>query len=188
MLQYALALWTGWAGTALADEPLRMVGITGDLGVPDVLHLGLAFRPVDPLRLTTSLGTNGIGAGGRFGVSLKVPWDVAPVVDLSIGHFLESDATWLAVELAGEQAALPVLERVGYSYASARAGLEFGNPKATLYLHVGMTGMVTHVRGLQALADKEVGEGTLVVEDAMIRALFPSARVGFIVYFKRKTS
>ena len=188
MVQRLLALWCLGVGVASADEPLRDLGLTFDVGVPDVVHLGAVYRPLDPLRLTAAVGTNGFGAGGRFGVAVKIPWDVAPVLAVDIGHFLESDATWLAVELAGEGAAIPILERVGYTYASARAGLEFGNPKATLYLHLGMSGMVADVHGLQAWADKEAGEGVLTIDDARITAYYPSARIGFIVYFKKKGS
>ena len=71
---------------------VRHWGMSFDVGAPDVVNLGVAWRPVDPLRLNLAVGTNGIGPGGRIGLALKVPWDVGPVLAAEAGHFLESDA------------------------------------------------------------------------------------------------
>lgn len=183
-----LALLIALTSVATAQEPgrdrIRHVGVTFDAGAPDGVNLGIAWRPVDPVRVSVTAATNGIGAGGRLGVALKVPWDVAPVLTAEAGHFLEADANWVVSALGGEQSSISVLERVGYTFANARAGLEFGNPKATFYVHAGMSGIWTKVRGLQAFVDKEAGEGTLRIEDPSVRAFVPSARFGFIIYFK----
>ncbi len=170
-----------------ARKPVRHVGVTFDLGAPDGLNLGIAWRPVDPVRFSVTAATNGIGGGGRVGVALKAPWDVAPVIAVEGGHFLEADANWVVGALGGEQDGISVLERVGYTFANAHGGLEFGNPKATFYIHGGMSGIWTKVRGLQAFVDKEADEGTLRIDDANIRAFVPSARFGFIIYFKGRS-
>lgn len=168
-------------------DSIRHVGVTFDLGAPSGLNLGVAWRPVDPMRFTFTGATNGIGGGGRVGVALKAPWDVAPVIAAEAGHFLDADANWIVTAL-GEEESISILERIGYTFANAHAGLEFGNPKATFYIHAGMSRVWTRIRGLQAWVDKEVGEQTLHIEDARVRAYLPSARLGFIIYFKRRAS
>lgn len=175
------------SSSAHAGGSERPWGATLDIGVPDAVNLGVAYRPIDPIRLSLTGGTNGIGVGGRVGIAVKVPWDVAPVLAVEAGHYLESDANWVVVGLAGEGAALPVFERIGYTYANGHAGLEFGNPKATFYVHGGMSAVFANVKGLQALVDKEAGPGALRIEDGRLTVYAPSARIGFIVYFKGRS-
>ena len=79
-----------------------------------------------------------------------------------------------------------MFERIGYTYVNLHAGLEFGHPRATFYIHAGMSGVWAKVYGLQELADAEFGEGSLTVEALRIRAYVPSARVGVVFYFKGK--
>ncbi len=188
LLPLLLAFTTVATAQQPGRDPIRHVGVTFDVGAPDGLNLGIAWRPVDPVRFSVTGATNGIGGGGRVGVALKAPWDVAPVVTAEGGHFLEADANWVIGAFGGEVEGISVLERVGYTFANAHGGLEFGNPKSTFYIHAGMSGIWTKVRGLQAFVDKEAGEGALRIEDANIRAFVPSARLGFIIYFRGRSS
>lgn len=171
------------APTARAEEPIRRVGWTLDVGLPDVAQLGVVFRPARPLHVSLTGGTNGFGVGGRAQLTLKVPWDVGPALSVEAGGFVPSDARYLL----GEKTNLPVLQSVGWIWGSAHAGLEFGDPKATFFLYGGMTEMRMNVSGVDAFVDQQLENDTLDVEDLRVTARFPSARIGVKFWFRARS-
>jgi hypothetical protein len=134
-------------------------------------------------------GTNMISKGVRAGVTL-LPFGSGPSATLEAGHYFDGDANGLARKLAGASFQSEVLERVGYDYANAHLGLDFGSRRVTFYIHGGMSYVRATIHNVDGvLAAQAVANGgdtgtteVSVKQDPIVRAWFPSVKLGLIVY------
>jgi hypothetical protein len=101
------------------------------------------------------------------------------------GHYFDADLTWLAAQDAGVPPELePLLEKVGYSYATAHVGVEVGSSRRfVLFARAGISYLWTTVNGAADAVDTS-GTGTVKVriEDPEFRATIPSVKAGIIFF------
>jgi len=174
----------------IAREPGRVpqIGAMVDVGVPDGASVSVVYRPLRPLRAYAGLSHNLISLGERVGVTLTPGWWASPTLSLEYGHFADGNANPLVRAASGDDTFhSAVLERVGYSYANARLGLELGRRWFTFYLHAGMSRISGRVHNLSAETMSE-SSGTTTVSfsrDPDVRLWTASASLGFIVYLAK---
>jgi hypothetical protein len=169
-----------------ASEASPRFGLSGSLGFPDGIVASGLFRPIDMLRLTAGGSWNYFGFGLQAGVDVKpLQWPIAPTLGVEAGHYFDADLTWLAAQDAGVPPELePLLEKVGYSYATAHLGVEVGSSRRfVLFARAGISYLWTTVRGA-ADAVETSGTGTVRVriEDPEFRATIPSVKAGIIFF------
>ena len=180
-LALAALVLAAWPAAARADW--RQFGIMADAGAPEGAQVAVVIRPVRALRLHGGAGYNGISSGVHAGASL-VPFAswVSPTLDVDYGSFPEGDATHLVRVASGDPAiGSPLLRKVGYRFANARVGLEFGRKRVTFYLHAGASRITGTVRDFGAVLDDP--HVMITTTPPRIDAWTVSARVGLIVYF-----
>jgi len=175
-----------------ADAPvtaaLPVVGVMADVGLPDGAGASLVLRPKKWLRVTGGGTYNMISSGVRAGVSL-VPLGWGPSLSVEGGHYFDGDANSLMRRFAGASyQSNAVLERVGYDYANAHLGLDFGYRRVTFFLHGGFSYIRATVHNVDAAiqssmqSDSSSSTQLSVKQDPIIRAITPSAKLGLIVY------
>ena len=171
------------------SERLPWIGAMADLGVPDGATLSIAIRPIPSLRLHGGLSHNLISLGQRVGVTwAPLPWWLSPTLSLEYGHYADGNANPLARTVTGDTTfSSAVLDRVGYDYANARVGLEFGRKWFTFYLHAGASRITGTVHNLTAETMSQDAGTTSVTfaKDPNIKLWSVSARLGFIVYLAK---
>ncbi len=166
--------------TARAERGHRRFGVTVDAGVPDGAQAALVFRPIRALRVHAGGGYNLVSKGVRGGLTLAPlsSW-FSPTLSIDVGRYFEGDANPLAQRIKGDPTySSPMLERVGYDYANAHLGLEFGRQWATFYVHAG----VSRVSGTVYGVAEAIGEDVTIEGDPDVTLWSPSARIGLIVY------
>lgn len=175
-------------GAVVTPKPLPLVGMMVDAGLPDGANASLVLRPFSWLRAHGGGGYNMISKGVRIGATL-LPFGSGPSATLEAGHYFDGDANGLAQRFAGSSFASPLLERVGYDYANAHLGLDFGSRRVTFYIHGGMSYVRADVHNLDSVvastASMNGGNGSTEIsinKDPTVRAWFPSAKLGLIVY------
>jgi hypothetical protein len=178
------------AGAAAAEPapsgPPRL-GVMMDGGVPDGVVLSVVVSPVGFARLHAGLAHNAISPGVRAGVTL-VPqsWRVSPALAAEAGHYREGDAAPAARRVSGHaRLSSPMLERVGYDYAAARAGFEVRAGPTRLYVLGGLSYVRATLYGAGEALHGASGEGPRLElrDDPELRALVPSARAGLLINF-----
>jgi hypothetical protein len=159
-----------------------------DAGLPDGANASLVVRPCSWARAHAGGGYNLISAGVRGGLTL-VPFGSGLSATVEAGRYFEGDANGLAQRFAGSSFQSALLERVGYDYANAHLGLDFGSRSFTFYIHAGMSYVRAKVHNLDsavgstATSDGANGSTEITVpQDPTVRAWFPSAKLGFVVY------
>jgi hypothetical protein len=161
-------------------------GISGSLGFPDGVAASALFRPIDMLRLSAGGTWNYFGFGVQAGADVKpLQWPIAPTLGVEVGHYFDADLTWLAAQDAGVPPELePLLEKVGYSYASAHLGVEVGSSRRlVLFARAGLSYFWTTVNGAsQAVSNAGTGTVTVRIEDPKFRATLPSVKLGIIFF------
>jgi hypothetical protein len=175
---------------AVPPSPARLpaVGLMADVGVPDGAMGSLVVRPASWLRLHAGGGTNSASAGVRGGFSL-VPFGAGPSLNLELGHFLDAETNGVVRSFMGGLGKFATyFRRVGYTYANAHLGLDFGTRRATFFIHGGVTYLWATLRNVQDAIDEQTMAGaqtTLTInEDPTIRILMPSVKLGLIVYLQ----
>lgn len=169
-----------------ASEAAPRFGLSGSLGFPDGLVASGLFRPIDMLRLSAGGSWNYFGFGLQAGVDVKpFQWPIAPTLGVEAGHYFDADLTWLAAQDAGVPPELtPLLEKVGYSYATAHLGVEVGSSRRFVFFaRAGISYLWTTINGA-ADAVETTGTGTVRVriEDPEFRATVPSVKAGIIFF------
>jgi hypothetical protein len=158
-----------------------------DVAAPDGLMGSVVFRPFWWLRSHAGGGTNSISAGIRLGVSL-IPFGAGPSLTLEAGHYFEGNANSFAQNTLGiRDDAGDVLERVGYDFANAHLGLEFGQDRVAFFIHGGISYLRTVVHNANSLlTDSNVGGDTTTTitinRDPTLVAIVPSAKLGLVAY------
>lgn len=169
---------------------LPRIGLMADAGLPDGINGSLVFRPARWVRAQIGGGYNLVSSGVRAGVTLA-PFGFGPSLTFEGGHYFEGNANGAVRKFAGETYKdSAVLERVGYDYANAHLGLEIGYRRVTFYLHGGMSYIRARVHNFDSLVESEAnangasssGTEISIKQDPIVRAVVPSAKLGFIVY------
>jgi hypothetical protein len=169
---------------------LPLLGVMADAGIPDGFQGSLVFRPAFWLRTSVGGGYNMISKGVRAGLSL-LPFGRGPSLTVEAGHFFDGDANATARKFAGagfQDNAL--LDRVGYDFANAHLGLDFGYQRVTFFIHGGMSYVRGTVYNLGSVvstnpAINNVDSNGLEVAfkgPVTVKAIGPSAKIGLIVY------
>ncbi len=177
------------AAAPTAPAKLPKLGMMADAGLPDGANASLVFRPMRWMRLHGGGGYNMISAGVRAGVTLVVPFAVGPSATLEVGHYFDGNANGVAQKFAGSSFSSAMLERVGYDYGNAHLGLDFGSRRVTFYIHAGMSYVRAQVHNVDSVVASRTESGTgsyttevSVKQDPTVRAWFPSAKLGLVVY------
>lgn len=160
-----------------------------DVGVPDGVMMSAVFRPRSWIRLQAGAGTNTISPGLRAGATV-LPFGVGPSLTLEGGWYFEGDANGLVSQFAGngyEPSA--TASRIGYRFANAHLGLDFGQKYFTFFVHGGMSYLrselhdVNSLLGTQSTSSQSLGTTTVHFgTDPTLTAFLPSLKLGFIVY------
>jgi hypothetical protein len=178
--------------TAPAPAPppaaLPWMGLQVDAGVPDGAQAALVLRPWKALRFSVGGGYNVISKGVRAGMTI-LPFGRGPSLSLEAGRFFEGDANAAARKYMGDFEDIAVLQRVGYDFANAHLGLDFGYERVTFFIHGGMSYLRGKVRDAnQFFTDPSIdgmnadGVSVKFTQDPTVVAIGPSAKIGLIVY------
>lgn len=169
-----------------AMRPLPRLGLMVGAGVPDGATGSAVYRPLSWLRTEAGLSYNMISRGVRAGVTL-LPFGAGPSATLEAGHYFSGNANGIARSIAGagfHDSA--ILQSVGYDYANAHLGLDFGTRRVVFFLHGGMSYIRADVHNVNAqIASAMSGSSNTTVtfaQDPQVRVLTPSAKLGFIFY------
>jgi hypothetical protein len=175
------------SATAPPKRP-ALFGVMLDAGLPDGANASLVLRPYSWLRAHGGGGTNAIGAGVRAGVTL-MPFGSGPSATLEAGHYFDGNANGLARRFAGSTFSSALLERVGYDYANAHLGLDFGSERVTFYIHGGMSYIRAQIHNFDSIVASTASDNgsngateISITKDPTIQAWIPSAKLGLIVY------
>jgi hypothetical protein len=172
------------------EERPPAFGVGFDAGFPDGAAVAALWRPVQAIRLSFGPSWNYVGWGLEGGVAL-VPWHwaVSPVIAVDAGRYFDSDLSGLARQSAGVPAEVkPLLEKVGYTYASLQLGLELGSQRGFSFsLRAGLSyfDCVAHGTATTRTSGGVVGAGDAVVEltNPRVRAVLPSLKLGVQYFF-----
>lgn len=174
-------------GLLSSDRPRIGAGL--DLGVPDGATVSVVYRPFRALRAHAGLSHNAISLGERAGLTfVPFSWFVSPTLSVEYGRYAEGNANPIARIVTGDQTfSSGVLDRVGYQYANAQLGLEFGRKWFTFYLHAGVSRVSGTVHNLDSeTMSSNTGSTTVsFTKDPNVRMWTASARLGFVVYLAK---
>ncbi len=164
------------------------LGVIAGLGLPDGGTLGLAWRPVRPLRLEASFAHNYVSPGYRGGVTyiMLSSW-ATPTLGIGYGHFYDRDANSAVRTITGDATFdSAMLDRVGYDYADARIGLELGRKHFTFFLHAGVTRLTAQIHDVAEASNMAAQQSgsmvTVTSTDPNVRLWAPTVDLGFVVY------
>jgi hypothetical protein len=188
-----LALTLLLPALALGGEPsppaaFPHLGLSAAVGVPDGVVVSGVYRPLDFLRLSAGASWNYFGFGLQAGAGVApfhLPID--PTLNVEVGHYFGADMSWVADQNAGVPTQLrPLLADVGYDYANAQLGAEFGSSRRfVLFVRAGLSFFWATARGSTTTTTTD-GTGqtvTVRISDPEFRATLPSAKVGLLYYF-----
>jgi hypothetical protein len=164
------------------------LGLIAGIGLPDGGTIGLAWRPVRPLRLEASFAHNYVSPGYRGGVTYIMlrSW-ATPTLGVGYGHFYDRDANAAVRTITGDATFDSVmLDRVGYDYADARIGLELGRKHFTFFFHAGVTRLTAQIHDVAQASNTAAQQSgsmvTVTSTDPNIRLWAPTVDLGFVVY------
>jgi hypothetical protein len=168
-------------------ERLAPFGLLLEAGVPGGAGRIGAIQPSRHVRLHMGATHNGIRMGGRAGLTL-LPWSggYTPCASFEVGHTFMGDATKLARRMADTSLPpTPAMERVGFSYASAHLGFEFGEPRDVMFfVRGGVTVVQVAVPDVSGLAVPFLEQlGIEGARGGRFHSILPSAKLGMIIYF-----
>jgi hypothetical protein len=176
---------------AAADEPqdaprLKQLGFVLETGLPNGMMGSVVYRPLGWLRTHLGAGYNLVSVGLQGGATL-IPFGWGPSLTLEAGHYFEGDANGLVrMASAGFEDSV-LLERVGYDYASAHLGLEFGEETFTFFVHGGMSYVAMDVNNIDVALQDATGSDASgpqlrIDETPSVSAFVPSLKFGFLMY------
>ena len=164
--------------TATAETVL---GVMTDVGVPDGATASLVYRPIPKVRMHVGVGHNLISTGVRGGVTLA-PFKAwfTPTLSVDYGRYPEGDANPLARRISGDEAmSSETLENVGYDFANAHVGFQFGRKRFSFFLQAGASRVTGNLR-MSAFTDPM--SNVTFSEDPKVTVYTVSARLGFTLY------
>ncbi len=164
-------------------ERWPVVGVMADVGLPDGAIGSLVVRPWQWFRVYGGGGSNSVSKGWRGGFSL-LPFGAGPSVSLEYGHYADGNANGLVRRMAsGELKDSPLLDKVGYDYANAHVGLDFGGKRAIFFVHGGMSMVWAQLHNLNdALGSPGSSTVVTVSQDPKIKVTGSSLKVGLIIF------
>lgn len=168
---------------ARSAETWPRIGLMADAGLPDGAIGSLVVRPWHWLRMYGGGGSNTVSRGWRGGFSL-VPFGAGPSVSLEYGHYNDGNANGIVRRLvSGDFAGSPLLDRIGYDYVNAHAGLDFGGKNVIFFVHGGISKVWATMHNVNQ-AMKSSGSTTIEVsQDPKVTAVGSSLKVGLIIFF-----
>jgi hypothetical protein len=159
-----------------------------DVGFPDGVMVGAAYRPWSWVRMQAGAGSNAVSPGIRGGLVL-VPFGTGPSLTLEGGNYFEGDANGIASQIVGSSyESSRTAQQVGYRFANGHLGLEFGEDVFTFFLHGGMSYVHAEIHNandsFSGHSNDADGTSTSVTfsGDPVIRAWFPSFKLGFVIH------
>jgi len=163
------------ASIAHADR----LGLMIDVGLPDGASLAVAYQPDPRLRMHAGASHNTISGGGRVGLTLApIRSFMSPTLSLDVGRFAKGDANPLVRAVSGDEMFdSPLIERLGYSYANAQVGLQWGGPRTVFYVQGGISYVAGTLRDLESASSMVTFE-----EDPRFAVWTPSLRLGLVVF------
>jgi hypothetical protein len=164
-------------------ERWPVVGVMADVGVPDGAIGSLVVRPWQWFRVYGGGGSNSVSKGWRGGFSL-LPFGAGPSVSLEYGHYNDGNANGLVRRMAsGQFSDSPLLDRVGYDYANAHAGLDFGGKRVIFFVHGGVSMVWAQLHGVNdALGNSGSSTVVTVNQDPKIKVTGSSLKVGLVIF------
>jgi hypothetical protein len=164
------------------SESWPLVGLMADVGLPDGAIGSLVVRPWQWLRFYGGGGTNSVSRGFRGGLSL-LPFGAGPSLTVEYGHYGEGNANGVVKRVMNQWNGSPLLDRVGYDYANAHVGLDFGGKRVIFFVHGGISRVWAEVHNLNAaLGDSNSGTVIRVGQDPKVQVTGSSLKVGLIVF------
>jgi len=164
-------------------EHWPVVGAMADVGLPDGAIGSLVVRPWQWFRVYGGGGSNSVSKGWRGGFSL-LPFGAGPSASLEYGHYSEGNANGLVRRMvSGQFSDSPLLNKVGYDYANAHVGLDFGGKRAIFFVHGGVSMVWAQLHNLNdALSSSGSSTVVTVNQDPKIKVTGSSLKVGLIVF------
>ncbi len=183
---------TGESAPAKAATPagLPRFGLLVAAGVPSGVSASFLFRPVRAFRLHAGPAWNYVSWGVQGGATfIPWAWRVAPTLSLEAGRYFDADLTWLVKDSGGVPVEVkPLLQHVGYAYASALVGVEIGSQRGLAFsLRAGLAyfsvtahgSVVTTTSGGTAGAN----DAQVTLTNPQLHATSPSLQLGVQYYF-----
>jgi hypothetical protein len=164
-------------------ERWPLVGVMADVGVPDGAIASLVIRPWQWFRAYGGGGSNSVSKGWRGGFSL-LPFGAGPSLSLEYGHYSDGDANGLVRRMvSGEFKSNTLLDKVGYDYANAHVGLDFGGKNVIFYVHGGVSRVWAQMHNVND-AFGSSGSSTVVSvsQDPKVTVTGSSLKIGLIVF------
>lgn len=163
-------------------------GLMLDGGLPDFVGASVLYRPLPWLRLNGGLATNTAGVAVRAGVGVAFYFPITPSLNLDVGHYFPADyrplAQRLGMSTSDETVAL-ALQDIGYDFASATVGLELGSPRHfSFFVRAGISYWSFNVGQSEAILRAALQDQGLTADPIQLRFTSPSAKVGFLIYFR----
>jgi prepilin-type processing-associated H-X9-DG protein len=124
-------------GHAQAAPRQHRLGVTLEVGAPDLVGLRLTVRPLSWLRLNLGPSTDLFGAGVAGGITaIPLRGLVSPSLTVDGGYFFAADARGIPQAFG-----IPLDPgRVGYGYVDGHVGLEIGaHRRVCFFLHAGVS-------------------------------------------------
>ena len=164
-------------------ERWPVVGVMADVGLPDGAMGSLVVRPWQWFRAYAGGGSNSVSKGYRGGFSL-VPFGAGPSVSVEYGHYNEGDANGLVRRVvSGEFKGSSLLDKVGYDYVNAHAGLDFGGKNFIFFVHGGVSKVWAQIHNVNdALGSSGSSTVVSVNQDPKITITGSSLKIGLIVF------
>jgi hypothetical protein len=166
---------------------LRSLGAMLDIGFPDGLMVGAAYRPWPWLRAQAGAGWNAVSAGIRGGIVI-IPFGTGPSLTLEGGHYFEGDANGIASRIVGsEYENNRAAKQVSYQFVNGHLGVDIGKEYVTFFIHGGISFAHAKLHNVNDAIGGQTNplEGTstsvTVNGDPTIRAWFPSFKLGLII-------
>lgn len=167
------------------SKPLPVLGLMLGAGVPDGATASATYRPFSWVRGEVGMAYNMISKGVRAGVSV-LPFGAGPSATLEVGHYFDGNANGIARSFAGSSFQdSAILQRVGYDFANAHLGLDFGSRRVVFFLHGGMSYIHARIHNVNDDVPGSTASGGTTVtfnQDPTVRVVTPSAKLGFIFY------
>ncbi len=163
-------------------EKWPRIGLMLDAGIPDGAIGSLVVRPWKWVRAYAGGGSNSVSAGWRGGLSL-LPFGAGPSISVEYGHYADGDANGLVRHLvSGEFNGSPLLNRIGYDYANAQLGLDFGGRRVIFYIHGGISKVWAEIHNLNQAVNNNGSTTVEVTSDPKVTVVGSSLKIGLIIF------
>ena len=161
-------------------------GVAFDVGVPDGATTALVLRPRPAVELAAGVSYNGIGPGVRAGITwIPMRRWISPTISLDVGDYRDGDANPLVRLVTGNHGfSSQLLDRVGYDYVDAHAGVELGRHALRVFVRAGVSRVAGTIHAVGTLTTGSM-PGVIGGTDPTVTVTGISARIGMILHFSR---